>query len=58
MRGTGVANADKILDLSVEDDMIFLARYDADGTGGAAAVLFATVSAGTALTHANFDIYG
>ncbi len=32
--------------------------YDADGNGAAAAVLFATVAAGTALTHADFVIYG
>jgi hypothetical protein len=32
--------------------------YDADGTGAAAAVIFATVTAGMPLTYANFDIYG
>jgi len=32
--------------------------YDRDGTGAAAAVLFATVTAGTPLTHADFMIYG
>lgn len=32
--------------------------YDSDGTGAAAALLFATVSAGTALTHADFILYG
>jgi Ca2+-binding RTX toxin-like protein len=31
--------------------------YDADGMGGAAAVLFATVTAGTALTNADFSGY-
>jgi Ca2+-binding RTX toxin-like protein len=29
-------------------------RYDADGVGGAASILFATVTAGTALTNADF----
>jgi Ca2+-binding RTX toxin-like protein len=29
--------------------------YDADGIGGAAAMLFATVTPGTALTHADFS---
>ena len=32
--------------------------HDADGTGAAAAVLFATVTAGLALTNADFIIYG
>ncbi len=32
--------------------------YDADGTGAGAAVLFATVDAGTALSHADFILYG
>ena len=31
--------------------------YDADGTGAAAAILFATVSAGTLLTHTDFHVY-
>ncbi len=31
--------------------------YDADGCGGAAAVLFAQVAAGTNLTHADFSAY-
>lgn len=31
--------------------------YDADGTGGAAAILFATVTAGTALTNLDFVAY-
>jgi Ca2+-binding RTX toxin-like protein len=31
--------------------------YDSDGSGAAAAILFATVSAGTALTNADFIIY-
>ncbi len=32
--------------------------YDSDGTGAAAALLFASVAPGTALTHADFVIYG
>ncbi len=32
--------------------------YDADGVGGAAQVLFATVTAGTALTGADFLVVG
>lgn len=32
--------------------------YDADGTGALAQILFATVTAGTALTNADFVIYG
>jgi serralysin len=32
-------------------------RFDADGTGAGAAILFATVTAGTALTNADFTIY-
>ncbi len=32
--------------------------YDADGTGAAAPLLFATVDAGTPLSHADFVIYG
>jgi Ca2+-binding RTX toxin-like protein len=32
--------------------------YDGDGNGAAAAVLFATVTAGTALTNADFVVYG
>ena len=93
----GDGNVDRILDFSVADDVINLARYtftaisnvgtlsasafvqgraaadandrilydqasgeifyDADGSGAAAAVLFATVTAGTALTHADFYAY-
>ena len=94
----GPGNVDRILDFSVADDAIWLARYafaglgpngtlspdafrqgaaaadsddrilydeatgriayDSDGSGAGAAVLFAIVSAGTALTHADFIIYG
>ena len=32
-------------------------RYDADGAGGAAAILFATVAPGTVLTNADFSAY-
>jgi Ca2+-binding RTX toxin-like protein len=32
--------------------------YDGDGSGAAAALLFATVDPGTPLTHADFVIYG
>ena len=31
--------------------------YDADGIGGVAQILFATVTAGTALTNADFNAY-
>ncbi|HEV2865267.1 MAG TPA: M10 family metallopeptidase C-terminal domain-containing protein [Allosphingosinicella sp.] len=98
MTDIGAANADAILDFTVGQDKIMLARYafsgvgsartvsedafhagtaaadasdriiydeasgkifyDADGVGGTAAVLFATVTAGTHLTYASFDIYG
>ncbi len=93
----GPGNVDRILDFSVADDAIWLARYafaglgpngtlspdafrqgaaadaddrilydaatgricyDADGNGAGAAILFAIVSAGTPLTHADFIIYG
>ncbi|HWT13405.1 MAG TPA: hypothetical protein VN231_11670, partial [Allosphingosinicella sp.] len=32
--------------------------YDGDGSGAAAQILFATVAAGTALTSADFIVYG
>jgi Ca2+-binding RTX toxin-like protein len=32
--------------------------YDADGVGGVAAILFATVNDGTAVTNADFYVYG
>jgi len=94
----GSTNVDRIVDFSVADDLIYLARYvftqagangtlgaaafrqgaaaadasdrivydqatgqlfyDGDGSGAAAQILFATVAAGTALTSADFIVYG
>ncbi|HWT13059.1 MAG TPA: M10 family metallopeptidase C-terminal domain-containing protein [Allosphingosinicella sp.] len=53
----GTAAADDT-DRIVYDSATGRIFYDADGAGGAAAQLFATVDAGTALTHNDFIIYG
>lgn len=52
--GTAAADAD---DRILYDAATGEIRYDPDGAGGAAAVLFATVAAGTALTNADFVGY-
>ena len=49
--GTAALDAD---DRILYDAATGQIRYDADGIGGAAAILFATVTAGTALTNADF----
>ena len=52
--GTSAADGnDRILYDAATGDI----SYDPDGSGAAAAILFATVSAGTPLTHADFFIY-
>ena len=53
--GTAAADAD---DRIVYDQAAGFIYYDADGAGGADAVLFARVPAGTVLTNADFVIYG
>ena len=52
--GTAAVDAD---DRILYDSVTGQIRYDADGVGGAAAILFATVTAGTALTSADFVGY-
>ena len=54
---TGTAAADPS-DRIVYDPTTGEIFYDADGSGAAPQVLFATVTAGTALTHADFVIFG
>ena len=49
--------ADDAADRIVYDQTTGRIFYDADGNGGVAAVLFATVTAGTVLTHADFSGY-
>ena len=52
--GTAAADAnDRIIYNSATGEIF----YDSDGTGAAAQVLFATVTAGTNLTAANFEAY-
>jgi Ca2+-binding RTX toxin-like protein len=54
-RGSAAADAgDRILYDAATGNLV----HDADGTGAAAPLLFATVDAGTPLTHADFVIYG
>ncbi len=53
--GTAAQDADDRIVYDQATGRIFFA---ADGSGGGAAVLFATVSAGTALTAADFLAYG
>ena len=52
--GTAAADADDRIVYNAATGEIF---YDADGVGGAAQILFATVNAGTALTNADFVGY-
>ena len=54
-KGTSAADAS---DRIVYDQAAGKIFYDADGTGAAAQILFATVTAGTPLTHADFIAYG
>jgi hypothetical protein len=54
-RGASAADAS---DRIIYDQAAGKIFYDADGAGGAAQVLFATVTAGTALTSADFVVYG
>ena len=52
--GTAAADAGDRIIYDSASGRIF---YDADGTGVVAAVLFARVTAGTSLTHADFSVY-
>ena len=52
--GTSALDAD---DRILYDGATGQIRYDADGIGGAASILFATVNSGTALTSADFIAY-
>ena len=53
--GNAAQDAD---DRIVYDPASGLIYYDSDGVGGADAILFARVDAGTALTNADFFVYG
>ena len=53
--GSTAADAD---DRILYDSATGFLYYDADGAGGSDAILFARVQAGTALTNADFVIYG
>lgn len=53
-QGTTAADADDRILYDQASGNIF---HDADGTGGAAAILFATVMPGLALTHSDFTAY-
>ncbi len=53
--GSAAADAN---DRIVYDQAAGKLYYDADGTGAAAQVLFATVTAGTSLSYSEFTIYG
>jgi serralysin len=52
--GTAAGDADDRIVYDAATGNIF---YDADGLGGVAQILFATVTAGTALTNADFNAY-
>ena len=52
--GSAAADADDRIVYDAATGNIF---YDADGSGGGAQILFATVAAGTALTHADFSAW-
>ena len=52
--GAAAVDADDRIIYNSATGQIF---YDSDGVGGAAQILFATVSAGTALTNADFSAY-
>jgi Ca2+-binding RTX toxin-like protein len=52
--GTAAGDADDRIVYDAATGNIF---YDADGTGGIAQILFATVTAATALTNADFNAY-
>jgi Ca2+-binding RTX toxin-like protein len=54
-KGTAAADA---LDRIVYDQPAGKIYYDADGSGGGAAVLFATVTPGISLSYADFIVYG
>jgi Ca2+-binding RTX toxin-like protein len=54
-QGTAAADANDRILYDSATGRIF---YDADGAGGAAAILFARVTAGTVLTSADFFGYG
>ena len=54
-KGTGAADASDRIVYDQASGNIF---YDADGTGAAARILFATVDAGTPPTSADFYVYG
>jgi Ca2+-binding RTX toxin-like protein len=54
-QGSAAADASDRIVYEVSTGKMF---YDADGAGGAAQVLFATVTPGAALTNADFVIYG
>ena len=53
--GTAAADADDRIIYDQANGRIY---YDADGAGGVAQVLFATVTAGTLLSSADFYVYG
>ena len=53
--GTSAGDANDRIIYNSANGRIF---YDADGSGGGAQLLIATVAPGTALTHADFVVYG
>ena len=52
--GTSALDADDRILFDSATGQIF---YDADGIGGAGAILFATITGGTAVTHADFVVF-